>query len=420
MKFLLSVTNLLIFTSSLVLAQNFKSKSKRKISVEKYILAPFVEAIHEDSIKIVTFVEIPYSSLQFIKKGTNYVANYQVTISLKYKKGDNIYNKVWIDSMMVQNYDDSRSFYKNSKHQFSINVKNDGHYIVLSELQDLDTRKKGIIKKEVDSRKFRKKPTILKPIFLLDLEGDWGFKKDKIPTKGIRVREYGKGVDLILNGFIKKSPYEIKLYATNNNSVDSLIHSELGNGKNGYFNHSVFISSKHLENIKNNFKVLIYQDGKKFEREFVFGTFKSGVANSVNDIDLAIKQMKYLISKEEANMFKSKNKSERENLFNQIWKKLDPTPESDYNELMEEYFERVNYTNEHFDGWQSGWETDRGMIYILFGAPDQINRYNSTNNMNKTRQIWYYQKIAKEFSFIDRNGFGDFRLENQFSSNWNF
>ena len=162
------------------------------MSVEKYILAPFIEAIHEDSIRIVTFVEIPYSSLQFIKKENCYIANYQITISLKHKKGGNIYNKVWIDSLMVKNYDDSRSSYKNSKHQFSINLKNDGYYIITSELQDLDTRKKGVIEEVVDCKKFRKKPNILKPIFLLDLEGDWGFKKDKIPTKGIRVREVGK------------------------------------------------------------------------------------------------------------------------------------------------------------------------------------------------------------------------------------
>ena len=130
--------------------------------------------------------------------------------------------------------------------------------------------------------------------------------------------------------------------------------------------------------------------------------------------------MKYLFSKEEITMLKSKNKFEREKLFNEIWKKYDPTPDSEYNELMEEYFKRIDYTNEHFSGWQPGWETDRGMIYILFGAPDQINRYNSSNSMNKTRQIWYYQNIAKEFSFIDQNGFGDYRLENQFYNNWNF
>ena len=82
---------------------------------------------------------------------------------------------------------------------------------------------------------------------------------------------------------------------------------------------------------------------------------------------------------------------------------------------MEEYFNRVNYTIEHFSGWEAGWETDRGMVYILFGAPDEINRYNSNNNLNKARQVWVYRKIGKEFSFIDQNGFGDYRLDSPFS-----
>ena len=147
MKFILLILNLIIFSNGFLIAQNFKSKTKRKMGVEKYILAPFIESIHADSFKVVTFVEIPYSALQFVKKGADYKASYQVTITLKQKKGDNLYNKVWIDSMVVQNYDESRSIYKNSKHQFSVNLKNGGHYIITSELQDLDTRKKGIIKK---------------------------------------------------------------------------------------------------------------------------------------------------------------------------------------------------------------------------------------------------------------------------------
>jgi GWxTD domain-containing protein len=229
-----------------------------------------------------------------------------------------------------------------------------------------------------------------------------------------------KYLQKVLSGFVKKFPYEIKLESIDEENGDSLIFNDSANGENGYFSYSIFIPSKILRDIKNKFKVYISQNGKEVVREFTFGTFKSGVVSSVNDIDLAIKQMKYLITKEEASLFKSKNKTERLNFFNEIWKKYDPTPESDFNELMDEYFRRVDYTNEHFDGWQPGWETDRGMIYILFGAPDQINRYNSTNNISRTRQVWYYQKISKEFSFIDQNGFGDYRLENQFSSNWNF
>ena len=43
---------------------------------------------------------------------------------------------------------------------------------------------------------------------------------------------------------------------------------------------------------------------------------------------------------------------------------------------MEEYFYRVAYSNENFNSWGQGWETDMGMIYILFGPPDEVQRSN--------------------------------------------
>ena len=81
---------------------------------------------------------------------------------------------------------------------------------------------------------------------------------------------------------------------------------------------------------------------------------------------------------------------------------------------MEEYYKRVEYTNDQFAGWQPGWETDRGMVYILFGPPDQIQRSNPTATNSTVYQIWNYYKINKEFIFRDQNGFGDYRLETPF------
>ena len=146
-----------------------------------------------------------------------------------------------------------------------------------------------------------------------------------------------------------------------------------------------------------------------------FSIYKAGFSSSIKDIDIALNQMKYMLDNNQSLILKSKNKSEREIFFSQIWNAKDPTPLTEYNELMEEYFNRVNYTIEHFDGWEAGWETDRGMVYILFGAPDEIDRFNSNNNLNKTKQVWIYRKIGKEFSFTDQNGFGDFRLDSPFS-----
>ena len=81
---------------------------------------------------------------------------------------------------------------------------------------------------------------------------------------------------------------------------------------------------------------------------------------------------------------------------------------------MEEYFQRVEYVNEHFSGWQPGWETDRGMIYILFGPPDEIQRTNPSAGNSTIYQIWNYLKVSKQFVFRDQNGFGDYRLDTPF------
>ena len=110
-----------------------------------------------------------------------------------------------------------------------------------------------------------------------------------------------------------------------------------------------------------------------------------------------------------------RNGKDLETIFLQYWKKIDPTPGTNINELMEEYYIRVNYVNEYFNmSWKEGWETDFGMIYILFGPPDEIQRSNVNSSNTSTYQIWYYNRISKQFIFKDQNGFGDYRLDRPF------
>ena len=59
---------ILIFASGIIFSQRLKNQKKSKSNVEKFILASFPDAVDADSVKVVTFMEIPYHSLQFIKK----------------------------------------------------------------------------------------------------------------------------------------------------------------------------------------------------------------------------------------------------------------------------------------------------------------------------------------------------------------
>jgi len=400
--------------SSVLLQQSSRRSKKPKMNVEKFVLAPFPVAIHADSVKVVVFLEIPYYSLQFIKKGDSFFAYYQASLGIRHtKKRQDIAQMVWSDSIKVDLYTDTRSLVKNRKHFTEFTVHADDQYEILGELQDLDTRKKGLLKRNIDLRPLTKRPSLMKPIFMLDLPGNWGFDEGKIPTRGFRVKEIGIGVDLKISGFVVDD-YEVNIFLANSTADDSLIQKFTGNGSLGYFTENIFIPSAKLNSLKNDFRITLKQGKKTEEKEISFSKYKPGISSYVDDIEVALKQMRYILSNEERKDIKKRLKDDKEQLFYNLWKERDPTPETEYNELMEEYFQRVGYVNEHFSGWQPGWETDRGMIYILFGPPDEIQRSNPTSTTNAVYQIWSYFNISKQFVFRDQNGFGDYRLDTPF------
>ena len=219
---------ILILAQISLFAQNRSRTKKSKINVEKFVLAPFPDAIDSDSVKIITFMEIPYHSLQFVKKGDMFLAYYQASLSIRYKKGNEIGNIIWTDSIQVDLYTDTRSIMKNKKHFTNFNVPIGKQYEVIGELQDLDTRKKGVLRKNIDFRSLEKKPALVAPMFMLDLPGNWGFSKGKIPTRGFRVQEIGLGVDLKIAGFVDKREYQVDIYLTNGTANDSLIQKFTG------------------------------------------------------------------------------------------------------------------------------------------------------------------------------------------------
>jgi GWxTD domain-containing protein len=63
--------------------------------------------------------------------------------------------------------------------------------------------------------------------------------------------------------------------------------------------------------------------------------------------------------------------------------------------FMKSYYRRVEVANQMFTSYKEGWKTDRGMIYIVFGPPDQVFR-------TAERELWYYKnsdfKIDFEFT----------------------
>ena len=408
--FIVSIFFVFLFQDTLY-PQFIERESKKQIKINKFSLSSFSYACNVDSLTIIAFLEIPYSVLQFVKKGNGYVAYYQAALGAKNINGFQIENSVWRDSIFVDNYLDTKSWILNRKHFSSFRVLKLEEYEIIGELQDLDTRKKGLKREKLPFNFEENQLVLLDPTFLLDLEGKWGFKDGKIPTHGLIVKEIGRGVELNVSGFVDRSPFEIEIILTNGTANDSLIIKEKYQNEKGYFNEYFFIPSNDMNSLKNDFSVILKQNLKNKQKKISFSKFKSGISSYISNIDLAIKQMKYIIDDDKYERSNKKFRKDKENLFYALWKDMDPTPDTEHNELMDEYYKRVSYANENFDGWKDGWETDRGMIYILFGPPDQVERTNPSMASSTLYQIWTYNRISKQFIFKDQNGFGDFRLD---------
>jgi len=93
--------------------------------------------------------------------------------------------------------------------------------------------------------------------------------------------------------------------------------------------------------------------------------------------------------------------------WDDFWKRRDPTPDTERNEAMIEFFRRVNYATRHFQGFGPGWRSDMGRVYIKLGPPDQIEQRAATSQSAQT-EIWYYNQPYRRIVFVDRDGFGRF------------
>jgi GWxTD domain-containing protein len=100
----------------------------------------------------------------------------------------------------------------------------------------------------------------------------------------------------------------------------------------------------------------------------------------------------------------------RQKLY-QYWKTQDPTPGTAYNERMAEFYRRVDYADFNFPVGRvlDGALTDRGKIYLLYGAPQSIDRQ-LLPGQAPTEYWTYANNVKRSFRFEDRIGGGHYEL----------
>jgi GWxTD domain-containing protein len=99
----------------------------------------------------------------------------------------------------------------------------------------------------------------------------------------------------------------------------------------------------------------------------------------------------------------------------------DPVASTPEHEALRDYFARLDQANQRFrEEGTAGWLTDRGMVYVTLGEPDQIFEPGGGEMSQRGRaQIWQYSRYRVQLFFIDQSGFGRWRLTSSSEGEFN-
>lgn len=174
----------------------------------------------------------------------------------------------------------------------------------------------------------------------------------------------------------------------------------------GYNYAYVTVPNAEFENSR--FKIeLLKEDIEKPVGERLVNSQWLDMPVSLYNLDVAIQMMKFIVNDQELRRLSSGSTSEKERKFREFWAQRDPTPDTEFNELMTEYYRRIDFAYTNFTSMQQpGYDTDQGRAYILYGPPNNIVRRLPTNA--PTREVWEYPN--RTLVFEATTGFGDFRL----------
>jgi GWxTD domain-containing protein len=132
----------------------------------------------------------------------------------------------------------------------------------------------------------------------------------------------------------------------------------------------------------------------------------------VTSYDQMISLLRYFGPNSVLDSLRKADPRDRNRLWREFWRSTDPDPKTPQNEQLDEYFTRVATANAQIkDEGVPGWRTERGEVFIVLGAPDEITEANPGPQSRIIR--WTYNNFRVVLFFVDESGFGRFRLTSQ-------
>ncbi len=413
---------LVVFLFSVPLFAQYLETSK-----QSGIGLPFFELAIQDGFendlqhhKLLVMAHFLYDDLTFIKSDTSgFDTSFEILFAVYDKKGNVIDNHTINRKINVKNFNQTNSRSKSViiKDEFSLPP---GEYTLLAKSTDLITNKSAKRKIKFKMKDFARKPLALGTLlFLQEVKTDsTGRVIGFLPTFGNNFAVKKGAFYVYFDAYVKDTNNPVKIRyqfkgerLRGNKRILEIDSTVTFMPKTNIFRQLFKLDRSRLVHNKYLLTVELISGKYKTTREQPFSFFWTSVPTTKEDIDLALRQMSYILDPDTLKKYLKAPLAEKQKFFERYWKERDPDPSTAKNELKDEYFRRVNYANQHFSTMTlDGWQTDRGRILIKFGFPDDIERHPFEID-SPPYEIWQYYSLRKTFLFVDYTGFGDYRLD---------
>ncbi|WP_018126527.1 GWxTD domain-containing protein [Balneola vulgaris] len=344
---------------------------------------------------------------------------------------------VWQDTLYAASFEDTKSEMLFSDGVLKASL-NPGTYNFVLQLSTMgETNERNSQRQDIEIPDFKTKK--MGEIYLIDevTSEQNGSQFDlKLVNRGNSVR-YGENYHLLIRipNYNSNSSYSAEISKANIGRKDTTVvsvrenlpisadnifsNSELTindtnspslslNKENGSFTYALIeVPNKNYENSV--YKIIVKEgQSKKPIATKVVRSFWPDIPPALLNLDVSIDLLMYILPEDRIKAMKDGNAQEKEKRFRAFWEQRDPTPDSEFNELMTEYYRRIDFAFREYRNPENpdGHETDRGKIYIKYGPPSARER--SFPSKGRVIETWTYPN--RNFVFEKGTGFSDFIL----------
>ncbi|HEY7752008.1 MAG TPA: GWxTD domain-containing protein [Ignavibacteriaceae bacterium] len=380
-----------------------------------------------DSLVLTNYLcKVPYVFLVFEKSGSDYIANYRLLVEIYSANNILVDRESDNGSVKTNKFDvtNDRRMFQNNLFKFQLAP---GQYEIRTVLSDLNTDREIKLKPEQLNTLDIFSEKIFTPIVLQSEEVQCADEKIKsisnfngfIPfsseTYSLLIPISDTSVTKLNVEILCESESIENLEITESFVSDLSVEScedkiMLSSGSSAVVTRN-FILKKINQNLyEGPVTIKVTANEMDHQKDFMMPVVWQNKPFTLLDPHQAIKYLSFI---EEDEIISELLEADDEMYSKQLlkyWKKFDPDPETLFNPLMQEYYERIDYADQHFRGLGkgSGINSDRGKIYIRYGKPSEVSRSSDANG--NIVETWNYLNPQKKFMFVDLRGTGNFTL----------